>query len=161
MSDADLGADSPTSCAKDMIAQTKAYCAANGLRFTDARRRVLELLLEAPRAMGAYELLEGLKREKLGSQPPAVYRALDFLVQHGFAHKIDRLSAFVACAHPHENHSPVFMVCNRCESVTEVCADRPTEFLDTAAGEVGFDLEETVIEAFGTCTSCKTGRAPE
>lgn len=150
----------PPSGSKGVIEDAEAYCAAHGLRFTDARRRVLELLLEAPKAVGAYELLDHLRREKLGAQPPAVYRALDFLVAHGFVHKIDRLSAFVACTHPHEKHKPVFMVCKRCDSVTEICSTRSTGFLDMAAGEMGFELEETVVEAFGTCTSCKRGEHP-
>jgi Fur family zinc uptake transcriptional regulator len=50
--------------------------------------------------MGAYEVLDGLREAGFGSQPPVAYRALDFLVANGFAHKIERLNAFIACAHP-------------------------------------------------------------
>ncbi|WP_068118354.1 Fur family transcriptional regulator [Tropicimonas marinistellae] len=160
MGDVAVGEHRPPLCVEGMISGAESYCAKHGLRFTDSRRRVLELLLEAPKAVGAYELLEQLRREKRGAQPPAVYRALDFLVAHGFVHKIDRLSAFVACAHPHEDHLPVFMVCNRCESVTELCSSQPTDFLDAAAREVGFLLEETVVEAFGICTRCKEAKQP-
>ena len=49
--------------------------------------------------MTAYELLDGLARAGLGSQPPVVYRALDFLVANGFVHRIERLDAFAACTH--------------------------------------------------------------
>jgi hypothetical protein len=57
------------------------------------------------RALGAYAVLDQLREAGFGSQPPVAYRALDFLVAHGFAHKIERLNAFVACAHPGESHA--------------------------------------------------------
>ena len=32
--------------------------------------------------------------------PPTVYRALDFLLEHGFIHKLASINAFVGCHHP-------------------------------------------------------------
>ncbi len=46
---------------------------------TPVRRRVLEILLEKHRAMGAYDVLDRLAAEGFGNQPPVAYRALDFL----------------------------------------------------------------------------------
>ena len=48
------------------------------------------------RALGAYEVLERLAEEGFGNQPPVAYRALDFLVEQGLAHRIRRLNAFAA-----------------------------------------------------------------
>ena len=89
-----------THCITDNMAQIEAHCAKEGLQLTPVRRRVLEILLHEHRALGAYDILDKLRSEGLGSQPPVAYRALDFLVTHGFAHKIERLNAFVACANP-------------------------------------------------------------
>ena len=50
--------------------------------------------------MGAYEVLDRLAAEGFGKQPPVAYRALDFLVDQGFAHRIRRLNAFAACMQP-------------------------------------------------------------
>ncbi len=87
-------------CIADAITVAEARCTANGLQMTPVRRRVLEILLQEHVALGAYAILERLRQEGLGSQPPVAYRALDFLVKHGFVHKIERLNAFVACSHP-------------------------------------------------------------
>ncbi|MDM7256178.1 MAG: transcriptional repressor, partial [Paracoccus sp. (in: a-proteobacteria)] len=70
-----------------------------GLRLTAVRRRVLEILLENHKAMGAYEILDRLAAEGFGKQPPVAYRALDFLVEHGLVHRVQRLNAFAACLH--------------------------------------------------------------
>ncbi|QBY00479.1 transcriptional repressor [Rhodophyticola sp. CCM32] len=141
-------------CIDDMTAVAEAYCTRNKLKFTPTRRRVLEILLEEHKAIGAYDILDHLVREGRGSQPPIAYRALDFLVKHGFVHKIERLNAYIACAHPHENHSPAFMICRVCDSVAEACSVPSKGILGQAARDVGFRIERTVVEAEGVCPKC-------
>jgi Fur family zinc uptake transcriptional regulator len=146
-------------CVETAIAAAEARCAEEGLRFTPVRRAALEILLSEHRAMGAYELLDRLRRAGFGSQPPVAYRALDFLVANGFAHKIERLNAFIACAHPGANHSPAFLICRLCESVAEAQSAPARGSLGEAARATGFQIERTVVEALGVCPDCarKTG----
>lgn len=135
------------------------YCRDGGLQFTPVRRRVLELLLDEHRAMGAYEILDRLRAEGLGSQPPVVYRALDFLVGHGFAHKIERLSAFVACAHPGQDHMPAFLICRSCASVAETHTRMTRGSIGRAARDAGFEIERAMVEAEGLCPNCRQAEA--
>jgi Fur family zinc uptake transcriptional regulator len=141
-------------CIATAVAAAERHCEQSGLRLTPARRRVLEILLEQHRAMGAYEVLDRMQKEGLGSQPPAAYRALDFLVSNGFAHRIEGLNAFVACVHPGERHVPAFLHCRSCGAVAEARADRYGGLLARAAEETGFGIEETVVEAKGLCPTC-------
>ena len=97
--------------------RSRRVCDARRLRLTPARACVLEALLESHRAMTAYELLERLEAAGLGSAPPVVYRALDFLVSNGFVHRIERLGAFAACAHAGQaRHGAGFLVCRVCRA---------------------------------------------
>ena len=144
-------------CTASAVAAAEAYCVANRLRLTPTRRRVLEILLEEHRALGAYDILRRLANEGLGTQPSVAYRALDFLLAHGFAHKIERLNAYVACAHPLENHAPAFMICRGCDSVAEACSSSYRGFLGKAARDAGFRIERIVIEAEGLCPDCIAG----
>lgn len=132
------------------------FCAREGLQFTPVRRRVLEILLQQHRALGAYDILDILRQEGLGSQPPVAYRALDFLVKNGFAHKIERLNAFIACSHPGESHSPAFLICRKCDTVAEAEADPATNMLGRSASKIGFRIERAVVEAEGLCPNCQT-----
>lgn len=143
------------SCIADAVNAADAYCQDAGLQFTPARRRVLEILLAGHRAMGAYDILDVLRSEGLGSQPPVAYRALDFLVSHGFAHKIERLNAFVACCHPGARHSPAFLICRKCDAVAEAVAEPARGILGRTATDAGFVIERTVVEAEGLCPSCR------
>lgn len=122
---------------------------------TPARTKVLELLLSNHRAMGAYELLEGLQAEGFAAQPPVAYRALDYLMEHGLVHKIERLNAFVACTHPHEQHEPGFIICTSCNLVAETQNPEPPSSVDKTAQQAGFVISEIIVEALGLCPNCQ------
>ncbi len=145
-------------CRETLRDELERAARSRGLRLTPARVRVLELLSEAHRAMGAYELLDRLRAEGLGSQPPVVYRALDFLIAAGFAHKIERLNAYVACCHPGEpdsDHAACFLICGRCRTVAEIEDAALDLAVAQAAAQRGFAMRRTVLEIEGTCPACR------
>ena len=135
-------------CIHTALAAAEATCAEKGLRLTAARRKVLSILLEAHEAMGAYDILGRLD----GAAPPAAYRALSFLTEHGFAHRIERLNAYIACSHPGERHHPTFLICRSCHKVAET---ESRSSIATAARAAGFTVEQTVMEAEGICPTCQ------
>ena len=141
-------------CSDSALKTAEDYCKRHNLQLTPTRLKVLELLLEAHRAIGAYSLLDLLKEAGFRSQPTVAYRALDFLVEHGFVHKIQRLNAFLACTHPGTAHSPAFMICRNCDSVSEEEAITPNFSVSQIASQAGFTVEKAVIEAQGLCHSC-------
>ena len=136
------------------IQEAEQYCKENGLNFTPVRRKVLEILLHKNTAIGAYEILDLLREAGFKNQPPVAYRALDFLVQNGFAHKIEQLNSFIGCTHPGKDHSPAFMICRNCDSVSEEEALIRNFSVSQIASKAGFTVEKAVIEARGLCHSC-------
>ena len=143
-------------CISEGVARADALCVEEGVQFTPVRKRVLELLLQAHRAMGAYQILDQLREDGFKHQPAVAYRALDFLVARGFAHKIEKLNAFIACAHLGLHHSPAFLICRRCASVAETRVDETRGPLSDVANSAGFVIEKAVIEAEGICPNCLT-----
>lgn len=141
------------SCVRTALDAADTACKERAVQLTPVRRRVLEILLESHAAMGAYDVLARLDAEGLGSKPPVAYRALAFLVEQGFVHRIERLNAFIACMHPGAAHSPAFMICRSCGKVAEAQANTA---MDQTAAQSGFQVEQTVIEAEGLCPSCQT-----
>ncbi len=142
-------------CTSDVLARAEALAKASGARLTPVRRRVLEILLEEHKALGAYDVLQRLAAEGFGNQPPVAYRALEFLVDQGFAHRVRRLNAFTACMHPGEAHAPAFLICKTCAIVAEAPATAVRAALDAAAKDLGFAIERTNIEALGLCPACQ------
>lgn len=144
-------------CIADGLEAADSACADRGLLLTPVRRRVLEYLLREHRALGAYEILDRLRADGLGKQPPVAYRALDFLVSQGFAHRIEKLNAFIACGLPGQAHDPAFLICSACGTVAETKTEAGAGALGQAARDRGFSIDRAVIEAEGTCPRCARG----
>ncbi len=145
-------------CRAHALEAARAACAARGLRLTPARAFALETLLDSHRATTAYELLDRMRAAGVGSQPPVAYRALDFLVANGFAHRIERLGAFVACTGAGAPHPAAFMICRACRAVAETALEGPAAALEREAEAARFSIERVVVEAEGLCGRCR-GRA--
>ena len=142
-------------CVEDALQALQKHCRAEGLKFTPLRKRVFEILLEEHKALGAYDILARLREEGFSAQPPVAYRHLDFLVAHGFAHKIERLKAFIACTHIGAVHDPAFLICRECRTVSETMSDSSILALHHKASDADFQIEDSVVEAIGTCLDCR------
>ncbi len=142
-------------CCGAALAHAERLADEKGLRLTPVRRRTLEILLEDHRALGAYEVLDRLAGDGFGNQPPVAYRALDFLVENGLAHRIRRLNAFAACANPGETHVPAFFICEGCNAVAETLVPTVGHALHDAAGDIGFAISRMNVEAIGRCPACQ------
>lgn len=141
-------------CVARALEEADSFCRQNKLRFTAVRRRTLTILLESHNAMAAYDLLDRLQAEGFGSKPPIVYRALGFLLDNGFIHRVETLNAFIACSHPGAEHDPAFLICTQCRAVAETPVNS-TGSLSRSAREVGFRIERTTLEAAGQCQRCR------
>ena len=142
-------------CAADIIAHAEQSCAARAQRLTPMRRRVLEVLAESHKPLGAYEIMD---RVASGPRPApiTVYRALDFLMANGLVHRIESRNAYLACAHDHDAASLVaFLICERCGSVGEIPAAPVAQSLSAAARASGCAPKLSVVEITGTCAHCQ------
>jgi len=148
-------------CAADALRAARTTCAAKGLRLTESRERVLTILLESHVALGAYEVLERLREDGRPAAPPAAYRALDFLCANGFAHRIEKLNAFVACGRlsEHPSGAPAFLICRGCRQVAETSAEPALAALAGQAEALGFEPERGVVEIEGLCPECRIAPA--
>ena len=139
------------------LALAERTCAARGTRLTANRRDALALILAADRPVTAYVLLDQLKPTHPRAVPATVYRALDFLMEQGLVHKVERLNAYVGCvggsSHVHD-HPVQFLICRDCGGVTEVEDDEVAEALAHAAERTGFTPAHATVEVEGTCGDC-------
>lgn len=137
------------------LLQAEAVCQRRGARLTRLRRRVLEILWNENRPVGAYYILDILRDERKGAAPPTVYRVLDFLVEQGLAHRIERLNAFLGCRTPDQPHTAQFMICKVCGLVAELHNEEIDHAVHVAASEVDFTADISTIEIEGVCPKCR------
>ncbi|EIY9463083.1 zinc uptake transcriptional repressor Zur [Vibrio vulnificus] len=138
-----------------LVEQIEGICSARGVRLTPQRKRVFELICSNSRASSAYELLEQLKESEPQAKPPTVYRALEFLMEQGFIHRVESTNSFISCCSCNANqHFFQLLICDKCGDVVELQDDTLISLLANNAEKYGFKLTNQVVETHGTCKTC-------
>ena len=139
----------------ERLALAVSICNSRGVRLTNMRLRILELLSENRGPTGAYELMEVLKlRHGQSVGPPTVYRALQFLMDQGIVSKIESRNAYVPCAHPERRHICLFFICGSCGASVELEDQRLERLISETATLLEFRAARRVVEVEGTCEHC-------
>ena len=167
--------DFTASDVNERLLAAKEQCRSSGARFTPPRQQIYQLVLEANKPVGAYDLITQLQQMRLAEPeavsdssshqantqtpknvaPPTVYRSLEFLLSEGLIHQLTSINAYVPCCHPRAQHTAAFLICAQCERVQE-CSSLPVqEMMSFAEQDVGFTVERSVIELSGRCQACQ------
>ena len=83
-----------------------------------------------------------------------------FKVEHGLAHRIEALKAYIACGTPDHPHHSQLMICQSCGAVTEIDDQRVDQITAEWAKSAGFVVAHRSVELLGSCSRCREG-APE
>ncbi|MGP1397862.1 MAG: Fur family transcriptional regulator [Inquilinaceae bacterium] len=142
-------------CVDDALDRAETLCRGRGARLTPLRRRVLELVWRGHRPRGAYDILADLAAESGRTAPLTVYRALDFLLEHGLVHRLESLNAYIGCTDPAHRHAGQFLVCETCGTAQELDDRRVSEAVRRSAREVGFEISRQMVEVSGLCPACR------
>ena len=106
---------------KDKILQqslqlAEQVCKENNSRLTKKRRQVLSVLLQADKAISAYELIDQFTVHfNIILSPMTAYRSLEFLENMQLAHRLNTANKYVACAHigcDFSHELPHFLICS-------------------------------------------------
>jgi len=143
-------------CINSALTAAKRICQQQSLRFTPIRQKVLTIIWNNHQAIKAYDILEKLQAEDKSAKPPTAYRALDFLLEHGFIHRIESLNAYIGCPNPEHIHQFQLLICKACGKVTEMDTPELSKLLEKSVNQHHFEIAHQVIEVHGTCQSCQS-----
>lgn len=140
---------------ESLVLRAQRICDQNGARFTSIREKVFRLLAGTHSGVGAYELLEQLKQTEPAAKPATIYRALEFLTEQGFIHKIESNNAFMLCHHFDHHHPAQLLICQQCGHVEELHSNTLFKEFSSLADAKGFTIQQQTIEARGLCKNCQ------
>ena len=131
---------------------------AAGFRLTRPRQAVINVFAEA-QGMHRPEQVHALARRECPSLGlVTVYRTLALLEELGHLTRVhfeDGCSAFARTDLAHGHH----LVCRICHQVVEFPGDESVmEMLALIASEMGFLIEDHMLELFGVCPECLASR---
>ncbi|MEA9393004.1 zinc uptake transcriptional repressor Zur [Acerihabitans sp. TG2] len=143
------------STSSHLLSQAEQLCEQRNVRLTPQRLEVLRLMTQQEGAISAYDLLDLLRVSEPQAKPPTIYRALDFLLEQGFIHRVESTNSFVLCHHFEQpGHTSAFFICDRCGQVTEQATQGIEDILQKMAEASGFTMRHNVVEAHGFCPLC-------
>ena len=142
-------------CVAAALEEAGSLCRERGARLTPVRRRVLEIVWQSHRPLGAYAILEVLSREGHSPAPPTVYRALEFLLTQGLVHRLSSLNAFIGCSRPGHPGAGQFLLCTGCGTAAELNDATIERAIERSAEAEGFTSHEHTVEITGICPHCR------
>ena len=145
-------------CVNEALHKAELICQDKGLRFTELRRKVLEMIWGSHSPAKAYAILDKLKEEDVSAKPPTVYRTLDFLRQNGLVHKLNSLNAYVGCSHPLKHSECYFLICGACGEAKECCNSELAQAISKTASKNKFRPKHITLEIEGECQECRKNR---
>jgi Fur family zinc uptake transcriptional regulator len=117
---------------------------------------VLETLYSSHKPLGAYELADMLSPNARRMAPITVYRALDFLIEQGLAHRLASQNAYIATIHGDSGQeATAFLICEECRDVNEVASPEFGGSLSGLLYQAGFKAHAKVLEITGRCFRCQ------
>lgn len=150
----------PSKETSQALARAEAICRAHGVRLTRIRRTVLEALCSTSRPLGAYELADLLATGARRMAPITVYRALDFLIEQGLAHRLASRNAYIATVDSNgTQEATAYLICEDCGSVEEASSAAFAGALSDLLSRAGFEPKAKMLEVAGRCSHCR-GRSP-
>lgn len=144
-----------SSCQTQALSDALELCKKKGLKLTNIRQQVLEIIWASHNPIGAYDVLQKLQDCGHKPAPPTAYRAIDFLVNAQLIHRIESLNAYIGCPSPEHTHQGQFYICKSCGHIAEMSNSAINKTLAAGADELGFMAQEAVIEIHGICNDCQ------
>jgi Fur family ferric uptake transcriptional regulator len=135
----------------------KALRPAGGKR-SGKRDRILEIFLRQEGHLSADDLVEIVRCEAPGIGRATVYRTLQWMVGAGVARKVDfgegRSRFEPSYRHPRHYH----LICSTCHRSSEFLSSDIETLIEEVAAERKFAPTQQVVQIYGTCDDCRTGK---
>jgi Fur family ferric uptake transcriptional regulator len=129
-----------------------------GGKRSSKRDQILGVFLRQQGHLSADELFELVRRENPGIGRATVYRTLQGMVTAGLARKVDfgegRSRFEPSYRHPRHFH----LICTSCHRSSEFLSSDVESLMEEIAGARNFAPSQSVVQIYGTCEECRTGK---
>ena len=110
--------------------------------------------------LSADDLVDLIKREDQRISRATVYRTLQWMVDAGIARKVDFGEGRFRFEHSYRHPRHFHLICKTCNRSYEFLSSDIEALVEEVAAARGFTARQSVVQIYGTCESCRTGRPP-
>jgi Fur family ferric uptake transcriptional regulator len=129
-----------------------------GGKRSSKRDRILNIFLRQEGHLSADDLFDLVRVVEPGIGRATVYRTLQWMVDADIARKVDfgegRSRYEPSYRHPRHFH----LICTRCHRSSEFLSSDVESLMEEVAAARGFAVGQAVVQIYGTCEDCRTGK---
>jgi Fur family ferric uptake transcriptional regulator len=129
-----------------------------GGKHSTKRDRILNIFLRQEGHLSADDLFDLVRAVEPGVGRATVYRTLQWMVDADIARKVDfgdgRYRYEPSYRHPRHFH----LICTKCHRSSEFLSSDVEALMEEVASARGFSVGQTVVQIYGMCEDCRTGR---
>jgi Fur family transcriptional regulator, ferric uptake regulator len=130
---------------------------AGGKRSTK-REFILNVFFRHEGHLSADDLYDLIHREDQHISRATVYRALQWMVEAGIARKVDFGEGRSRYEHSYRHPRHFHLICQTCSRSSEFLSSDIEVLIEEIAAARGFTSGQSVLQIYGTCEECRTGR---
>lgn len=127
---------------------------ASGYRLTQPLRRIVELLVASPRALGPIEIYDLVRVHYPNLGLVTVYRTLEKLEALGLVqrvHQEDGCHRYIRATQGHQH----LLICTRCGRATYFAGDDLSRLIRHTEEETGYLVQDHWLQLYGLCPACR------
>jgi Fur family ferric uptake transcriptional regulator len=131
-----------------------------GTKRSSKRDLIVNVFLRQEGHLSADDLVEVIKREDQRISRATVYRTLQWMVEAGIARKVDFGEGRFRFEHSYRHPRHFHLICKTCNRSYEFLSSDIEALVEEVATARGFTARQSVVQIYGTCEACRTGRPP-
>lgn len=129
-----------------------------GTKRSGKRDLIVNVFLRQEGHLSADDLVEVIKREDQRISRATVYRTLQWMVEAGIARKVDFGEGRFRFEHSYRHPRHFHLICKTCNRSYEFLSSDIEALVEEVAAARGFTPRQSVVQIYGTCEACRTGR---
>lgn len=131
-----------------------------GTKRSSKRDVIVNTFLRQEGHLSADDLVDLIRREDHRISRATVYRTLQWMVEAGIARKVDFGEGRFRFEHSYRHPRHFHLICKTCNRSYEFLSSDIEVLVEEIAQARGFAPRQSVLQIYGTCESCRTGRPP-
>lgn len=135
------------------MSNTKHILQSSGLKTTEARLALIDLLEREDNPLDVFSIAESLKSSGVEVDQATIYRILDLLTQKGLISKLEFGEGKYRYELQKDHHH--HLICQSCGKIEDVEGKFVDEIEKEIKHEKGFLVKSHSLEFFGVCKSCQ------
>lgn len=129
-----------------------------GSRRSTKRDVIVAVLLQQQGHVSADALADAVRARDARISRATIYRTLQWMVEAGIARRVDFGEGRYRYEHSYRHPRHFHLVCKRCNQSFEFLSSDIEALIEEVASARRFEPRQSVMQVFGTCEACRTGR---